>query len=191
MKNIIIFGAPGSGKGTYSAEIAERYGMKHISTGDVLREEIASKSEKGQVIASIINKGNLIPDDMMLDILVDVIDRTDDHNGVIFDGYPRTIPQAEAMKELFAKRNEDMGVMIELIVDEETLMQRLLARAEKEGRADDNAETIKARFAVYHKQTEPLAEWFDKEGMLHTFTWKGSKDKMIGEIFNFLDSIDK
>ena len=189
MKNVIIFGAPGSGKGTYSAEIAERYGMKHISTGDVLREEIASKSAKGQEIASIINKGNLIPDEMMLDILVGVMDKTDSHNGVIFDGYPRTVPQAEAMKRLFAERGEDMGVMIELHVDEETLMERLLARAEKEGRADDNAETIKMRFQVYHKQTEPLSAWFDKEGMLHAFTWKGSKEQMLGEIFEFLDSL--
>lgn len=188
MKNIIIFGAPGSGKGTYSQEIAERYNMAHISTGDVLRAEIKSGSEKGKEIAAIINKGNLVPDEKMVAILADTYDRLGGNkSGVIFDGFPRTINQAEVLKQMLAERNSDLGVMIELIVDEQTLMDRLLARAIKEGRADDNEETIKARFNVYHKQTEPLAEWFEKEGIRHTFTWKGNKELMISEIFAFLD----
>ena len=187
MKNIIIFGAPGSGKGTYSAEIASRYGMSHISTGDVLRDEIKSGSEKGRQIAEIINKGNLISDEMMLQILADVYDKMGDNKGVIFDGFPRTIAQAEALKLMLADRGAEMGNMIELIVDEATLMERLLGRALKEGRADDNEETIKARFNVYHKQTEPLSKWFEAEGIRHTFTWKGSKELMLSEIFAFLD----
>jgi adenylate kinase len=109
--------------------------------------------------------------------------------GVIFDGFPRTIPQAEALKKMLAERKHDMGVMIELVVDEDTLLKRLLNRAVEQGRADDNEETIKARFAVYHAQTEPLAEWFGKEGIRHTFTWKGDKDLMLSEIFTFLDTL--
>ena len=123
----------------------------------------------------------------MIDILAKTYDALPKGKGVIFDGFPRTIAQAEALKKMLAERGDDMGVMVELIVDEETLLARLLNRAIEQGRADDNEETIKKRFAVYHSQTEPLAEWFQKEGIRHTFTWKGSKELMLSEIFDFLD----
>lgn len=187
MKNIIIFGAPGSGKGTYSDEIVSRYGMGHISTGDVLRAEIKNGTELGRLAKGIIDKGQLIPDELMIDILAKVYDEQIPGKGVIFDGFPRTIAQAEALKKMLSERGHELGNMIELIVDEETLMARLLNRAKEQGRADDNEETIKARFQVYHKQTEPLAEWFEKEGVRHTFTWKGDKQVMQNEIFAFLD----
>lgn len=189
MKNIIIFGAPGSGKGTYSDEIVARYGMGHISTGDVLRGEIKQGSDIGKMAKELIDKGQLIPDDLMIQILAKTYDNQPQGCGVIFDGFPRTIAQAEALKQMLQERGHDMGVMVELIVDEETLMERLLRRAQIEGRADDNAETIKNRFAVYHSQTEPLAAWFEKEGIRHTFTWEGSKDQMLANIFAFLDTL--
>ena len=182
MKNIIIFGAPGSGKGTYSDEIKVRYNMGHISTGDVLRGEIKNGTELGKIAQGYIQNGQLIPDELMIDILAKTYDALP-AGGVIFDGFPRTIAQAEALKKMLAERGHDLGIMVELIVDEETLMARLLKRAQEQGRADDNEETIKKRFAVYHSQTEPLAEWFEKEGIRHTFTWKGSKDLMLSEIF--------
>ena len=118
----------------------------------------------------------------MIDILAKTYDSINEGQGVIFDGFPRTIPQAEALKSMLAARGDEMGMMIELIVDEETLMSRLLKRATEQGRADDNEETIKKRFAVYHSQTAPLSEWFEKEGIRTTFTWKGSKDLMVTEI---------
>ena len=149
MQNIIIFGAPGSGKGTYSDAIVERYGMGHISTGDVLRSEIKNQTEVGKMAKDIIDKGQLIPDDLMIKILAKTYDSLPQGKGVIFDGFPRTIPQAEALKQMLKERGHDMGVMIELIVDENTLMERLLRRAQIEGRADDNEETIAKRFAVY------------------------------------------
>lgn len=189
MKNIIIFGAPGSGKGTYSDEIVARYGMGHISTGDVLRAEIKNGTEVGKVAKDLIDNGQLIPDELMIRILAKTYDALPQGRGVIFDGFPRTIAQAEALKQMLAERGHDMGVMIELIVDEETLMKRLLNRALEQGRADDNEETIKKRFAVYHSQTEPLAAWFQKEGIRHTFTWEGSKDAMLANIFAFLDTL--
>ncbi|MBP5513834.1 MAG: adenylate kinase [Bacteroidaceae bacterium] len=189
MKNIIIFGAPGSGKGTYSDAIVERYGMNHISTGDTLRNEIKNGTEVGKLAKELIDKGQLIPDELMIKILANTYDRLPQGLGVIFDGFPRTIAQAEALKQMLAERHHEMGVMIELIVDEETLMERLLRRAQIEGRADDNAETIKKRFEVYHNQTEPLAAWFEKEGIRHTFTWEGSKDQMLANIFAFLDTL--
>ncbi len=189
MKNIIIFGAPGSGKGTYSDEIVKRYGMGHISTGDVLRAEIKRGSELGKTAQEYIQEGKLIPDDLMIDILAKTYDEQPEGRGVIFDGFPRTIAQAEALKKMLADRKHDMGVMLELIVDENTLMARLLNRAKEQGRSDDNEETIKKRFNVYHNQTAPLTDWFEKEGIRHSFTWEGSKEKMLDNIFAFLDSL--
>ena len=191
MKNIIIFGAPGSGKGTYSDEIVAKYGMEHISTGDVLRGEIKNGTELGKVAKGYIDNGQLIPDELMIDILAKTYDALPQGKGVIFDGFPRTIAQAEALKKMLAERNHDMGMMIELVVDEETLMGRLLNRALEQGRADDNEETIKKRFDVYRSQTAPLADWFEKEGLRHVFTWKGSKDLMLEEIFESIDAENK
>lgn len=187
MKNIIIFGAPGSGKGTYSDEIVKRYNMGHISTGDVLRAQIKAGTELGKTAQGYIDKGQLLPDELMIDILADTYDSLPKGQGVIFDGFPRTIAQAEALKKMLSERGDDMGLMIELVVDEDTLLKRLLNRAIEQGRADDNEETIKARFAVYNSQTLPLAEWFEKEGIRNTFTWKGEKELMLSEIFAVLD----
>lgn len=192
MKNVIIFGAPGSGKGTYSEEIVNRYGMGHISTGDVLRAQIKAGTELGKTAKNYIDNGQLLPDSLMIDILADTYDSMPAGKGVIFDGFPRTIPQAEALKEMLAKRNHDMGVMVELVVDEEVLLARLLNRAIEQGRADDNEETIKKRFAVYREQTAPLAEWFEKEGMRHTFVWKEgemTKEDMLNNIYALLDTL--
>lgn len=191
MKNIIIFGAPGSGKGTYSDEIAAKYGMGHISTGDVLRGEIKAGSQLGQTAKKYIDNGQLIPDELMIDILAKTYDALPKGKGVIFDGFPRTIAQAEALKKMLKERGHDMGMMIELIVDEETLMARLLKRAKEQGRADDNEVTIKKRFEVYHKQTAPLSDWFEKEGLRQTFTWKGSKDQMVAEILKAIDKANE
>ncbi len=189
MKNIIIFGAPGSGKGTYSDMIVEKYGMGHISTGDVLRAEIKNETELGKVAQGYISQGQLIPDELMIDILAKVYDEKPAGKGVIFDGFPRTIAQAEALKKMLQERGHDMGMMVELIVEEDVLMARLLNRAIEQGRADDNEETIKKRFDVYRTQTAPLAEWFGKEGIRHTFAWaeNPSKEAMIEAIFKSID----
>lgn len=191
MKNIIIFGAPGSGKGTYSDEIVKRYKMGHISTGDVLRGEIKASTELGNIAKGYIDNGQLIPDELMIDILASKYDTFPEGQGVIFDGFPRTIPQAEALKQMLKERNHDMGVMIELEVEEDVLMARLLNRAIEQGRADDNEETIKKRFNVYHTQTQPLAEWFEAEGMRNVFKWAEhpTKEGMLETIFAFLDKI--
>lgn len=189
MKNIIIFGAPGSGKGTYSDEIVNKYGMGHISTGDVLRAEIKNGTELGKVAQGYISNGQLIPDELMIDILAKTYDAQPAGKGVIFDGFPRTIAQAEALKKMLAERGHEMGLMIELVVEEDVLMARLLNRAKEQGRADDNEETIKKRFEVYHNQTAPLAEWFEKEGMRNTFAWSQnpSKEAMLEAIYKVID----
>ena len=191
MKNIIIFGAPGSGKGTYSTEIVNRYNMGHISTGDVLRGEIKNGTELGNIAKGYIDNGQLIPDELIIDILASTYDKFPAGKGVIFDGFPRTIAQAEALKKMLQERGHDMGIMVELVVEEDVLMARLLNRAKIEGRADDNEETIKKRFAVYHNQTAPLADWFEKEGMRHTFEWakNPTKEGMLEAIFALLDTL--
>ena len=191
MKNIIIFGAPGSGKGTYSDAIVERYGMGHISTGDVLRAEIKNETELGKVAQGYISNGQLIPDDLMIEILAKTYDAQPTGKGVIFDGFPRTIAQAEALKKMLAERGHELGIMIELVVEEDILMFRLLRRAKEQGREDDNEETIKKRFEVYQNQTAPLIEWFEREGIRHTFYWANTpnKEDMIASIFKFLDTI--
>ena len=186
MKNIVIFGAPGSGKGTQSDKLIEKYGLEHISTGDVLRAEIKKGTELGKTAQQYIDQGQLIPDELMVSILASVYDAFGrEHKGVIFDGFPRTIPQAEALKKMLADRGHDLGMMIELIVSEQVLMERLLRRAQIEGRADDNEETIRKRFAVYHSQTEPLSKWFAEQGIRHTFDWGICKTKegMLEAIF--------
>ena len=193
MKNIIIFGAPGSGKGTYSDAIVEKYGMGHISTGDVLRSEIKNGTELGRIAQGYIDQGQLIPDELMISILAKVYDAQPAGCGVIFDGFPRTIAQAEALKQMLAERGHEMGMMIELVVSEDILMARLLNRALEQGRADDNEETIRKRFAVYHNQTAPLAEWFEREGIRNVVAWAQypSKEGMIEAIFRLIDTQNK
>ena len=132
MKNIVIFGAPGSGKGTQSELMIKKYGFGHISTGDVLRKEIKNKTQLGNTAQQYIDKGQLIPDELMIDILANVYDSFGkDHKGIIFDGFPRTIPQAEALKVMLDKRGHKIAAMIELDVPESELMTRLIKRGQE------------------------------------------------------------
>lgn len=190
MDNIVIFGAPGSGKGTYSAEIVNHFGYSHISTGDVLRAEISAGSDLGKIAGEYVSQGKLIPDELINDILVKVYDeRRAEGRGVIFDGFPRTIAQAVTLKEMLAQRGEKIKVALNLVVDESELMRRLLRRAVIEGRADDNETTIRKRFEVYSLQTRPLIEWFRNEGVLEEFVFKGSAEQMVNDIINKLESL--
>lgn len=173
MLNIVIFGAPGSGKGTQSEKIVEKYGINHISTGDVLRAEIKNGTELGKTAKSYIDQGQLIPDELMIDILASVFDSFEDSKGVIFDGFPRTIAQAEALKKMLAERNQGVSVMLDLDVPEDELMVRLIKRGKDSGRADDNEETIKKRLHVYHSQTSPRLTGTSRKDNTNT-----SKDKV-------------
>ena len=191
MLNIVIFGAPGSGKGTQSERIVAKYGLNHISTGEVLRGEIAAGTELGATAQKLIDKGQLIPDELMIGILASVYDGFKDSKGVIFDGFPRTIAQAEALKAMLEERGEKISAMINLEVSEDILMARLLRRATLEGRADDNEETIKKRFAVYHNQTAPLIEWFKEQGVFKGFTYTDEigLEGMVKNITEYVESI--
>lgn len=164
MLNIILCGAPGSGKGTQSSFIAQKYGLQHLSTGDVLRAEIASGSELGKQIDELISKGNLVPDDMMYGVIKNYLTGLPaDCKGTIFDGYPRTVAQAESLTQLLKENNME-AIMIDLMVDEQLLIQRLIERGKVSGRADDNLNTIRHRIAVYHQQTEPVAHYYLHHG---------------------------
>lgn len=190
MKNIVIFGAPGSGKGTQSDLLIAHYGLGHISTGDVLRSEIKKGTELGKLAASFIDKGNLIPDDLMISILANVYDSYGrGHKGVIFDGFPRTIPQAEALKKMLDERGDKVAAMIELDVPEDELMVRLIKRGKESGRADDNEETIKKRLQVYHSQTQPLIEWYKNEGLHFHIKGLGSLERIFADIQKVIDNL--
>ena len=183
MKNIVIFGAPGSGKGTQSDKLIEKYGLNHISTGDVLRAEIKKETELGKTAQKFIDNGQLIPDDLMVSILASVYDAFGkEHAGVIFDGFPRTIPQAEALKAMLAERGHKVAAMLELDVPEDELIKRLILRGQQSGRADDNEETIKKRLVVYHSQTQPLIEWYKQEGIHHHINGLGDLDRIFADI---------
>ena len=190
MKNIVIFGAPGSGKGTQSDKMIEKYGLNHISTGDVLRAEIKNGTELGKTAKGYIDNGQLIPDDLMVSILASVYDSFGrEHKGVIFDGFPRTIPQAEALKNMLEERGDKVAAMIELDVPEEELMKRLILRGQQSGRADDNEETIKKRLVVYHSQTQPLIEWYKEEGIHYHINGLGELDRIFADICKVIDNI--
>lgn len=182
MLNIVIFGAPGSGKGTQSEKIVEKYQLNHISTGDVLRAEIKNGTELGKTAKSYIDQGQLIPDELMVDILASVFDSFEDSKGVIFDGFPRTIPQAEALKRMLQERNQGVSVMLDLEVPEDELMDRLIKRGQISGRADDNEETIKKRLAVYHEQTAPLKDFYKKEGIYRHINGLGELERIFADI---------
>lgn len=191
MKNIVIFGAPGSGKGTQSDLMIEKYGLGHISTGDVLRSEIKNETELGKTAKSFIDKGQLIPDELMIDILASVYDSFGkEHKGVIFDGFPRTIPQAEALKKMLNERGHKIAAMIELDVPEDELMKRLIKRGQESGRSDDNAETIKKRLDVYHNQTAPLIDWYSNERQHHHINGLGELDRIFADVCKVIDSVE-
>ncbi|MDE5796930.1 MAG: adenylate kinase [Muribaculaceae bacterium] len=189
MLNLVLFGGPGSGKGTQSAKLIDKYGLYHISTGEVLRDHIARDTELGRMANSYISKGNLIPDDLMIQLLDDVLEKeAKDKNGVIFDGFPRTLPQAKALEELLKKRGTKLHAVVGLEVDDDELMKRMLSRGAATGRADDNPETIRKRLDVYHNQTMPLREHYTSTGHYLPIDGRGSIDEIFDDIVNKIDN---
>ena len=183
MMNLVIFGGPGSGKGTPSARLIDNYGLYHISTGEFLRDHMKRETEIGKTANEYISKGQLIPDDLMISIIQEVLDKeAKDKKGIILDGFPRTIPQAEALEEFLRSRGSDVHAVVGLEVPDDELTQRLLKRAEESGRSDDNPETIKKRLEVYHTQTQPLREHYIGKGKYIPVTGTGNVDDIFHEI---------
>ena len=185
--NIVLFGGPGSGKGTQSEKLIEKYGIHHISTGEVLRDHIKRETDLGKIAKSYIDEGQLIPDDLMIQILDSVLEEAKDKPGVIFDGFPRTIPQAEALKDLLKKRGKALHAVVGLEVPDDELVQRMINRGKMTGRADDNEETIKKRLKVYHTQTSPLKDHYKKQNKYIAIDGNKEIDKIFESIVKELE----
>lgn len=191
MLNIVIFGPPGSGKGTQSENLIKKYNLAHISTGDLLRKEINTNTQLGALAKSHMDKGELVPDGLIIDMIDSYLDRMGNVNGVIFDGFPRTVAQAQALKELLASYKTSVAVCLNLEVPNDELMTRLIERGKTSGRSDDNEETIKARLAVYDKQTKPVLDFYKKEGVAVNIKGVGSIDAIFADIADAVDSKNK
>ena len=191
MLNIVIFGAPGSGKGTQSDKLIEHYRLFHISTGDVLRDNIKRGTELGKTAKGYIDQGQLVPDELIINILAQVLDENKDKasEGVIFDGFPRTIPQAEALEQLLADRGTQIDAVIGLEVPEEELIKRILLRGQQSGRSDDNEETARKRLDTYHNQTSPLKAYYEQQGKYRAINGMGSIDGIFDLIKESLDNL--
>ena len=189
MFNIVIFGAPGSGKGTKSKMIVERYGFDYISTGDMLRQAISQGSELGRTAKEYIDRGQLVPDDLIVRLIADFLDGKHGSKGVIFDGFPRTLKQAEALKTMLNERGTDIHILLDLQVEDDELVDRLIERGKISGRSDDNPETIKARLDVYHTQTAPLATYYIGEGKHVAIKGIGRIEEIFERIAEAIDRV--
>ncbi|MDB5247654.1 MAG: adenylate kinase [Segetibacter sp.] len=180
MFNIILFGPPGSGKGTQSERLISKYGLKHLSTGDILRSEIASQTPLGLEAKNFMDKGQLVPDEVVIGMISSALENNPDVNGFLFDGFPRTEAQSEALDELLKLKRTEIGVVLALMVSEEELVKRLLNRGLTSGRSDDNnVEVIRARIVEYHKKTSAVADYYRKFNKVVTIPGEGSVDEIF------------
>lgn len=192
MTNIILCGAPGCGKGTQSEFIVNKYGLHHLSTGDLMRKEMASGSELGQLINSYIKEGHLVPDDVTMSLLEKHIETlSEDTKGIIFDGFPRTLNQTVQLERLMKKRGDKVAILIDINVPEDEIINRLVERGKTSGRADDNLETIKERLVVYHEQTRPIDDYYELMDKYVRIQGLGEVTTVFGRISRVLDKIYK
>lgn len=183
MFNLILFGPPGSGKGTQSEKIVERFGLIHLSTGNLLRQEIHDKTPLGLEAKNIMDKGQLVPDEVVVGMIDTCLEKNAGAKGFLFDGFPRTIAQAEALDRLLALRKTAIDKVIALEVTEDELVKRLLKRGETSGRSDDTDEAvIRKRFNVYKAETEPVAGYYAEQSKLERIEGEGSVDEIFRHI---------
>ena len=165
MKYYILFGPPGAGKGTHASAIAEKYNLKHLSTGELLRAEIAAGTELGKQAKSLIEAGELVPDSVVEGMIETAFDTIKGFDGFLLDGFPRNIPQAEDLDKILSKRGEQVTAVVSIMISDELIRKRIAHRAAIEGRADDASdETINNRIKTYHTQTEPIIDFYKKQG---------------------------
>jgi len=192
MLNIILFGPPGAGKGTQSARLIEKYGLVHLSTGDVFRYNIKNQTELGVLAKSFIDKGQLVPDEVTNHMFKDFIARNNNDKGFIFDGYPRTIAQGENLDRVLEEYQANVTSMIALEVDEDELVIRLLERGKSSGRPDDQDEAIiRNRFKVYNDETSPLANFYAQKGKFIAVKGKGSIDEIFQNLCKAIDGVSQ
>lgn len=191
MLNIVLFGPPGSGKGTQSEKIIEKYGLIHISTGDLLREEVKAETELGLKAKAIMESGELVSDKIVIGMIRKKLDENQDGSGFIFDGFPRTVEQARELRKALTDYDERVSVMISLEVPHDELVKRLLKRGKETGRTDDNLETINNRIDVYNRQTIPVTYYYDKMHKHAAVDGMGSVDKIFDRIVEVIDKTKK
>lgn len=188
MKYFVLFGPPGAGKGTQATAMVEKYNLHHISTGALLRKEIAAGSELGKLAKNLIEKGNLVPDEVVEGMIENEFNSVKGVEGFLLDGFPRTLPQAEALDQILAKTSEEVTATVSIMIPDEMIMERIKGRALKEGRADDASEDIiNNRIATYHNQTEPLIEYYTKAKKYCEIDGTGTIDQVRERIFNVMD----
>jgi adenylate kinase len=190
MFNIIIFGPPGAGKGTQSSRLLEKYNLKHLSTGDVFRANIKGETELGVLAKSFIDNGELVPDEVTIGMVEDFLTQPTETSGFIFDGFPRTLKQGEALDHLLENKLDPIEMVIALEVDENELVNRLLLRGQESGRVDDqNEATIRKRFTEYHNKTEPLLNYYEAQGKLARVKGMGTVDEIFDSICSSINAI--
>ncbi|MGC6413629.1 MAG: adenylate kinase [Bacteroidia bacterium] len=190
MFNLILFGPPGAGKGTQSEKLLEKYSLVHISTGDLLRAERKSGTELGNKANEFISKGELVPDEVVIGMVRNFMKERSDMAGFIFDGFPRTIPQAQALDQLLTEFNAQINCVLGLEVEEDELVKRLLLRGETSGRVDDqNEETIRNRFQEYQNKTLPIQKHYDAQNKYHGVQGVGEIDQIFNALCQHIDNI--
>ncbi len=190
MLNIVLFGPPGAGKGTQSEKLIEKYQLIHLSTGDLLRSEIAQQTELGMKAKLLMDKGELVPDEVVIGMIRSKLDQNKSTNGFIFDGFPRTAAQAEALDKLLSENKTAISCMLALEVDNEELTKRLLLRGKDSGRADDqNEDIIRNRIKEYNNKTAPLKDYYTAQRKFHAINGIGSVEEIFGALCSEIASI--
>ncbi|MCT4580012.1 MAG: adenylate kinase [Flavobacteriales bacterium] len=188
MLNIVLFGPPGAGKGTQAARLVAKYNLVHLSTGDIFRANIKGETELGKLAKQYIDKGDLVPDEVTIGMLESEVDKNNDANGFIFDGFPRTTVQAEALEQFLASKNTQVSVMLALDVEDDELVKRILLRAKDSGRADDADESIiRNRIEVYNKHTAVVADFYAAQNKFEKIDGVGSIDEISERLYNAID----
>lgn len=188
MKYYILFGPPGAGKGTQATAMVEKYNLHHISTGALLRKEIAAETELGIQAKALIEKGCLVPDEVVEGMIESEFRTVTGVDGFLLDGFPRTLPQADALDKILAKTSEEVTATVSIMIPDSLIMERIKGRALKEGRADDASEDIiNTRIVTYHNQTEPLIEYYENNGKYHEVDGVGTIDEVRSRIFDIMD----
>ena len=190
MINIVLFGKPGAGKGTQAEFLKEKYNLTHLSTGDIFRFNIKNETELGKLAKSYMERGDLVPDEVTISMLQDAVDKSKDTDGFLFDGFPRTIAQAEALDAFLATKNWEITATIALEADDEVLVQRLLERGKTSGRPDDQDEDkIRTRYQEYNEKTAPLTEYYNKQHKFYPVNGIGSITEITERLSKVIDSL--